>query len=345
MPISIHRRALQRCVIGVLTLAVSALSACGGSVGADTGDKSNPGDGLALSAFSTSQSGWNAVIPAFLASPQGAGIKIEPTFGSSGEMTQTIVDGKATADIVNLADAPSVGRLVQAQKVSADWNTGPTGGSPFGSVVTFVVRAGNPDNIHDWSDLLRPGLEVVVPNPTITGSGKWSLLAAYAAASHGNQDPAAGLAFVDSLVLEHVKAAPANGIQATNAFTQGTGDVLITSESNAIDAQRKGEKIDYITPPQTLKVDNVVAVTSGGPHVDAATKLRDYVYTAGAQRLWARAGFRPVDPTVAAEFATQFPAPQKLWTIADLGGWRQIDPRLFDSENGSITKIFNQAVQ
>ncbi|WP_264066504.1 extracellular solute-binding protein [Mycolicibacterium komossense] len=325
-------------------MAAVSVSACGRAGGADTDRDQAAKDGLALTAFTSSQPGWNAVIPAFLASPQGAGIKIEPTYGGSGVLVQNIKDGKP-ADIVNLADAPSIDQLVQADKVTRDWNAGTAAGSPFGSVVTFVVREGNPKNIHNWGDLLQPGLQVVTANPVLTGSGKWGLVAGYAVMSNGGQDPAAGMAFLNALVLEHIKGAgPGTGREAADNFANGAGDVLLTTEANALELERAGKSVEHVIPPQTLRVDNVVAVVEDGPHVDAASRLNDFLYTADAQRLWARAGFRPTDPAVVAEFAGQYPAPEKLWTVADLGGWRSIDPKFFDSENGAVTKIFNQAV-
>jgi sulfate/thiosulfate transport system substrate-binding protein len=78
-------------------------------------------------------------------------------------------------------------------------------------------------------------------------------------------------------------------------------------------------------------------------HADQANALKNYLYTPEAQKLWAEAGFRPVDPAVAADVAKDFPTPQKLWTITDLGGWSTVDPALFDKDNGSITKIYKQA--
>jgi sulfate/thiosulfate-binding protein len=340
---SMVRRVLRWCAAGALTVAVVGVSACGNAGGEEVAG-SDSKDGLALSAFTSAQSGWNAVLPAFLASPQGAGIKINPTYGASGELAQSVADGKS-ADLVNFSDEPSVTRLVGAGLVAPDWNAGPAAGGPFGSVITLMVRAGNPKNIHDWADLLQPGLEVVTPSPILSGSGKWGLLAAYAAMSNGNQDPAAGQAFVRTLILEHIKIAPSTGREATDAFLNGSGDVLLTPESSAIDAERRSSSVLHVAPSQTLKVDNLVAVVNKGPHVQEATALKDYLYTPEAQRLWARAGFRPADPTVAAQFASQFPVPEKLWTIDDLGGWNSIGPRFFDSENGVITKVFKEAVQ
>ena len=104
-------------------------------------------------------------------------------------------------------------------------------------------------------------------------------------------------------------------------FLQGTGDVLISYENEAINAERQGKPVEHVTPPQTFKIENPVAVVTSSAHLDQANALKNFLYTAEGQKLWAEAGFRPVDPPVAADFANDFPTPQKLWTIADLGGW------------------------
>ena len=201
------------------------------------------------------------------------------------------------------------------------------------------------EQIHGWADLLQPGIEVIVPNPARAGSGKWALLAGYAAMSDGNKDPQAGMAYVRSLVLEHVKVGPTTLREATDAFNSGIGDVFITPEVNAINLERQGKPVERVVPPQTLKTEYVAAVVSTSAHRDVAAKLVSFLYTSEAQRLWARAGFRPTQPEVAAEFAGDFPIPPTLWTIADLGGWRQVQLRFFDSKNGIITRVFNEATQ
>jgi sulfate/thiosulfate transport system substrate-binding protein len=286
--------------------------------------------------------GGSKIIPAFAATEQGKGAQVTASYGASGDQSRAVVDGKP-ADVVNFSVEPDVTRLVKAGKVSADWNKDATKGIPFASVVTLVVRKGNPKNIKDWGDLLQPGLEVISPSPLSSGSAKWNLLAPYAAKSNGGQDPQAGLDFVQKLVSEHIKLRPGSGREATDVFVQGSGDVLISYENEAINVERQGKPVEHIIPPQTFKIENPVAVVSSSGHLDKATQFKNYQYTQDAQRLWAQAGFRPVDPGVAQEFATDFPAPQRLWTIADLGGWSSVDPQLFDKDNGSITKIYKQA--
>ncbi|MGJ6123455.1 sulfate ABC transporter substrate-binding protein [Mycolicibacterium sp. Y3] len=328
-------------------LAVSAtlLAACGGGgssdVAGDTGG-AKADTTLTLVAYAVPEPGWSKIIPAFAATPEGKGVAVTTSYGASGDQSRGVVDGKP-ADIVNFSVEPDVTRLVKADKVAKDWNADATKGIPFGSVVSLVVRKGNPKGIKDWDDLLKPGIEVVTPSPLSSGSAKWNLLAPYAAKSNGGKDSAAGLDFINKLVTEHVKTRPGSGREATDVFLQGTGDVLISYENEAINVERQGKDVEHINPPQTFKIENPVAVVSTSAHLQQATALKNFLYTADGQKLWAEAGFRPVDPAVAADFAKDFPTPEKLWTIADLGGWKDVDPALFDKDNGSITKIYKQA--
>ena len=153
----------------------------------------------------------------------------------------------------------------------------------------------------------------------------------------------AGIDYVTKLVTEHVKTRPGSGREATDVFLQGTGDVLLSYENEAINVERQGKPVEHINPPQTFKIENPVAVVTSSTHLEQANALKNFLYTPEGQKIWAQAGFRPVDPSVAEDFANDFPTPQKLWTIADLGGWSAVDPKLFDKENGTITKIYKQA--
>jgi sulfate/thiosulfate transport system substrate-binding protein len=328
-----------------LAVTATLLAACGGGGSSDVaGGSQQPAaeTTLTLVAYAVPEPGWSKIIPAFAATPEGKGVAVTTSYGASGDQSRAVVDGKP-ADIVNFSVEPDVTRLVKANKVAKDWNADATKGIPFGSVVSLVVRKGNPKNIKDWDDLLQPGLEVVTPSPLSSGSAKWNLLAPYAAKSNGGQNAQAGLDFVTKLVTEHVKTRPGSGREATDVFLQGTGDVLISYENEAINVERQGKPVEHINPPQTFKIENPVAVVTSSTHLDKVTALKNFLYTPEGQKIWAQAGFRPVDPSVAVEFGNDFPTPQKLWTIADLGGWSAVDPALFDKDNGSITKIYKQA--
>jgi sulfate transport system substrate-binding protein len=332
-----------------LATATTVLAACGGGssdvVGG--GDAPKADTTLTLVAYAVPEPGWSKIIPAFAATPEGKGVEVTTSYGASGDQSRAVADGKP-ADLVNFSVEPDVTRLVKAGKVAADWNTDVTRGIPFGSVVSLVVRKGNPKNIRDWDDLLAPGIEVVTPSPLSSGSAKWNLLAPYAAKSDGGQNQQAGLDFVSQLVSDHVKTRPGSGREATDVFLQGTGDVLLSYENEAINIERQGAakgdvSVEHINPPQTFKIDNPVALVTTSTHLDKAGALKNFLFTPEGQKIWAQAGFRPVDPAVAAEFASDFPVPQKLWTIADLGGWTTVDSALFDKDNGAITVIYKKA--
>ncbi len=325
-----------------------ALTACSGGSSDVAGGAETAADGsggtINLFAYAVPKPGFDKVTAAFAQTEEGEGVTFNPSYGASGDQSRKVKDG-AQADFVNFSVEPDITRLVDAGLVDEDWNTGAYNGIPFGSVVTIVVREGNPKNIRDWDDLLQPGLEVVTPNPFSSGSAKWNLLAPYAAKSEGGKNPQAGLDYLDKLVGEHVKVQPKSGREATETFLQGTGDVLLSYENEALFTERNGDPVEHVTPPVTFKIENPAAVISNSPNIAQATAFRDYLYTTEAQRLWAEAGFRPVDPAVAAEFAADFPQPQKLWTIADLGGWKTVDAELFKQGSGSIAVIYDNATK
>jgi sulfate/thiosulfate-binding protein len=327
-------------------VALAVLSACGGSSDdAGAGDAAASADGdtkLSLVAYAVPKVGFDEVIPLFQKTDAGKGVSFSQSYGASGDQSRKVEAGLPT-DIVNFSVEPDVTRLVDAGLVEKDWNQNEHRGIPFGSVVTIVVRKGNPENIRTWDDLLKPGIEVVTPNPFSSGSAKWNLLAPYAEKSGGGKDGQAGLDYLSKLIGDHVKVQPKSGREATETFLQGTGDVLLSYENEAIFAKRQGEDVDYVTPDTTFKIENPVAVLNDAKEPEAAQAFVDFLYTPEAQRGWATAGFRPVDETVAEEFADDFPEPKTLWTIDDLGGWGKVNDELFDEENGSVAKIYEEA--
>ncbi|MGW5240209.1 sulfate ABC transporter substrate-binding protein [Monashia sp. NPDC004114] len=297
-----------------------------------------------LYAYAVPKVGFDAVIPAFQKTAAGKGVQFQQSYGASGDQSRKVAAG-AEADFVNFSVEPDITRLVDAGLVDQNWNANEHKGIPFGSVVTIVVRKGNPKGIKDWDDLLKPGVEVVTPNPFSSGSAKWNLLAPYAAKSNGGVNKAAGLAYINQLVTDHVKIQPKSGREASEAFIQGSGDALLSYENEALFLERDGEAVQHVTPPTTFKIENPAAVIRTSKNLTTATAFNDYLYTPEAQTLLAKAGFRVVDPTVAAEFASSFPAPAKLWTIADLGGWKAVDSTLFKKDVGDIAVIYDKATK
>ncbi|WP_278315081.1 sulfate ABC transporter substrate-binding protein [Lolliginicoccus levis] len=339
-----------RRISALAAAAALMLAGCAGGPSDIPGKATIGGDGsrgtLALFAYAVAKPGFDEVIPAFAETPEGEGISFLQSFGASADQSRKVTFG-APADVVAFSTAPDVERLVSEGLVREDWNDGEHGGVPFGSVVTLVVREGNPLGITEWDDLLRPGIEVITPNPFSSGSAKWNLLAPYAVASKGGEDPEAGLEFVERLVNDHITIQPGSAREATEAFLQGRGDVLITYENEAIFLERNGDPLEHVIPPRTLRIDNPMAIVDrpGSATRPLAEDFLEFQYTAAGQRAWAEAGYRPVIPGVLAEFDEEFPEPEQLWTVDELGGWDEVNATLFDPEKGFISVIYYEALR
>ncbi len=334
-------------VAAILALVVAACGGASDEVGGGDAPKAAGGgtaeaSKLALVAYAVPKVGFDKVIPLFTQTADGEGVSFSQSYGASGDQSRKVESGLPT-DVVNFSVEPDVTRLVEAGLVDESWNQNEHKGIPFGSVVTIVTRKGNPKNIKTWDDLLKDGVEVVTPNPFSSGSAKWNLLAPYAEKSNGGQNPEAGLAYLDKLIGDHIKVQPKSGREATETFLQGTGDVLLSYENEALFAERNGEDVEHTNPPVTFKIENPVAVLNNSKNPEKAKAFVDFLYTPEGQKAWAEAGFRPVDQTVAQEFASDFPEPQKLYTIDDLGGWSKVNDELFEPETGSVAKIYDEA--
>ena len=167
----------------------------------------------------------------------------------------------ADADVVHYSLETDVTRLVDEGLVADDWKDNATKGIATSSVVVFVVRPGNPEGIETWDDLVKPGVEIITPNPGSSGSARWNILAAWAhvTGNGGSEDDAK--AFLTKL-LNNTIALPGSGREATTAFTDGSGDVLLSYENEAILAKQNGAEVDYVLPPDTLLIENPAAVTT-----------------------------------------------------------------------------------
>jgi sulfate transport system substrate-binding protein len=338
-------KSLTALVAALLALVVAACGGASDEVGGGDAPKAAGGaeaSKLSLVAYAVPKVGFDKVIPLFAQTPEGAGVTFSQSYGASGDQSRKVESGLPT-DVVNFSVEPDITRLVDAGLVDEDWNQDEHKGIPFGSVVTIVTRKGNPENIKTWDDLLKPGIEVVTPNPFSSGSAKWNLLAPYAEKSNGGQDPKAGLAYLEQLIGEHIKVQPKSGREATETFLQGTGDVLLSYENEALFAERNGEDVEHTNPPVTFKIENPVAVLNNAENPEKAQAFVDFLYTPEGQKAWAEAGFRPVDQAVAQAFASDFPEPEKLYTIDDLGGWGKVNDELFEPETGSVAKLYDEA--
>jgi sulfate transport system substrate-binding protein len=207
------------------------------------------------------------------------------------------------------------------------------------SVVVFVVRNGNPKHIAGWSDLIKPGVDVVTPNPSTSGSARWNILAGYGAQLKQGKAPAQALGYVKTLLTKNVSVQDSSASAALQTFTSGKGDVLLDYESDALAARKAGDNVQIVYPAQTLLIETPIAVTSQSAHKAEAQAFVNWQWSQAGQTIWAEHGYRPVDQAVAKQFVSEFPTPPQLFTIEYLGGWTKVKMEFFDAANGSITKI------
>jgi len=340
-------KARSLAVLAVALAAALVLAACGGAddtAGGGSSSSSSAASGggaksqLSLVAYSTPQVVYDEVIPGFEKTEAGNGVSFKQSYGASGDQSRAVESG-LPADVVTFSLAPDMDRLVKAGLVAGDWASTPTKGLVSRSVVSLIVRKGNPKNIHTWDDLLKPGVKVLTPNPFTSGAAKWNILAAYGAKSGGGENAQAGLEYLRQLITKHVIVQDKSGREALQNFTSGTGDVLLSYENEAITAQKKGQKVDYVIPDQTISIENPIAVVQKSSHLQQAQAFVKYALSAPAQQQFADWGYRPVDQAVFDKNKAKFPTPKGLFTIQDLGGWSKINDEFFDPDKGSVAKI------
>jgi sulfate/thiosulfate-binding protein len=335
------RMTRTRALSGLLLAVLLTATACGGASDSTGGADASEGDtALSLVSYSTPPVVYDEIIPEFQKTGDGEGVGFKSSFGASGEQSRAVEAG-LKADVVSFSIEPDVTRLVDAGLVGSDWASKPHDGLVTTSVVSFIVRKGNPKNIKTWDDLVKPGVEVLTPNPFTSGAAKWNLLAGYGAKSQGGKDPEAGLAYLRKLITDNVKVQDKSGREALQTFTSGTGDVLLSYEYEATTARKKGEELDYVIPDDTIKIEIPIAVTEDAD--PAAQKFVDFVLSNTGQEKFADWGYRPVNEEVLAANQSKFPEPSGLFTIRDLGGWPKVNDELFDPEKGSVAKIEEEA--
>jgi len=300
---------------------------------------------LNLVAYSTPKPVMAKIIGDWEQTGQGEGVGFTQSYGASTNQAKAVIAGQP-ADIVFLSTGDDVNTLVDAGLVDSNWDHQGYNGIAADTVVVFAVRNGNPKHIKGWADLIRPGVQVVTPNPFSSGSAKWNILAAYLAERHLGKTDAQAQDYVEKL-FQHVVSQDTSGSNATNTFLGGKGDVLITYESEAINARLNGRSIDWVIPRQTMLIELPIAVVDSSSNKEKANQFIQYVKSVPAQQVFAQYGFRPVNETVAKEpsVVKQFPARPGMYTIDDktIGGWRAADKRWFDLSKGLMVKI-EQAV-
>ena len=310
-------------------IAAAALAACGGS----SGSSSDGGSKLSLVAYSTPKEAYEAIIPAFAKTPAGAGVTFSQSYGNSGDQARAIIAG-LPADIAALSLEPDVTKLVKEKLVAADWSSTPTKGIVTRSVVALAVRPGNPKHITGWDDLVKPGVEILTPNPFTSGGARWNVMAAYGAQIEQGKSEAQAIDYLGKL-FKHVVVQDKSAREALQNFTAGKGDVLISYENEAITARQKGEKLDYVLPDQTILIENpIAATTAAGPKAQA---FIDFATSEPAQKIFAAKGYRSIIDSLVD--AKTYPKPSGLFDITKFGGWDAVMKKFFDPKSSVMQRV------
>ncbi len=281
---------------------------------------------------------YNKAFTAHWKQETGDNVVIRQSHGGSGKQATSVING-IEADVVTLALAYDVDAIAQRGRIDKAWMKRlPDNSAPYTSTIVFLVRKGNPKQIHDWNDLAKPGVSVITPNPKSSGGARWNYLAAWGyALHHNNNDKAKAQGFVKAL-YKNVEVLDSGARGATNTFVErGIGDVLIAWENEALLATEKlGKgKFEIVTPsesilaePSVSVVDRVVDKKETRPVAEAYLK---YLYSPQGQEIAAQNFYRPRDAKVAQKYAAQFPK-LKLYTVDELaGGWAEAQKTHFAS--------------
>jgi sulfate/thiosulfate-binding protein len=289
---------------------------------------------------------YNAAFAKYWKAKTGQDVTIKQSHGGSGTQARSVIEGLA-ADVVTLGLAADIDAIAtQGKLLPINWASRLSdNSSPYTSTIVFLVRKGNPKGIKDWSDLIKPGVSVITPNPKTSGGARWNYLAAWgwALKQPGGTD-ATAKEFVRKL-YKNVPGLDTGARGSTTTFVQrGIGDVLIAWENEALLARKElgPDKLQIVVPTVSVLAEPPVAVVDKvvlrrGTREVAQAYLQ-YLYSKEGQEIVAKNYYRPRDPEIAAKYAAQYPK-LNLVTIADFGGWSKVQPLHF-AEGGVFDQIY-----
>lgn len=313
---------------------------------------------LTFAAFAVAREVYSDLIEAFKAKWQaetGQTLIVQESYQGSGALSRAIAGG-FNVDVTALQQDPEIDRLVDAGLITHDWRE-VYGGYASTSVVVFAVRPGNPENIQDWADLAREGIEIVTPNPGTSGGARWMYLAAYGAALNGQVEgyeatPEGASEFLGA-VIRNTSVLARDGRESFVTFEDGIGDVTITYENEVLSALDSGSEIEPVYPTSTILLQQPIALID--EYVDAngtrevAQAFVDFVQSAEGQTIIASHGYRPVDPEILAEIEADeelsaiYPPIDDLFTIELYENWVEAN-KLF-GESGEFTRLLAENAQ
>ncbi|MCX6872015.1 MAG: sulfate ABC transporter substrate-binding protein [Verrucomicrobia bacterium] len=276
----------------------------------------------------------------------GDSVRVTQSHGGSGKQARSVIDG-LRADVVTLALSYDIDAIAKKPALLApEWQKRlPDNSSPYTSLIVFLVRKGNPKGIHDWSDLVRPGVGVITANPKTGGGARWNFLAAYGyALKQSGGDEAKAVDFVKKL-YDNVPVLDSGARGSTVTFIErGVGDVLITWENEALLAQRESAAagLERVIPAMSILAEPPVTWVDGVVQrkgtAEVAQAYVQHLYSDDGQRLAAKHFYRPRNAKIAAEFSGQFPKVEIFTIEAVFGGWSKAQKQHF-AEGGTFDVI------
>jgi sulfate transport system substrate-binding protein len=310
----------------LILLLGSAVSGCGGS-----GEEGE--DTIAVVGYSTLGPLYEKVLePAFQKTPQGKGVTFTNSFGPSTDQSRAVAAGQP-ASVVTFSQEGDLERLIEKDElVPSKWHGYELPGLAQNSTVALIVRKGNPKKLKTLHDLLTKNVKIIIPNPFSSGAGRWDVMALYGSLLHEGKSQQGAFTAIKE-ILEKTVEQPPSAQDALTAFLEGKGDVLLSYESDGINAKREG-KADYVVPPRTILTEAPIAVTKGAP--PAAEAFVKFIQSDPGQELLIAHGYRPIYTRLV---GANFPTPPDLFIIIDFGSWKQFNSEFFDEQTGSIAKI------
>jgi len=289
---------------------------------------------------------WRAINEKFIPKYQkdtGTAVDIKQSHGGSGTQARAVIDG-LEADVVTLALWPDTNAISKAGQIAPGWEKRlPNNSLPYTSTAVFVVRKGNPKNIHDWPDIVKPGVEIVTPNPKTSGNGKVSFLAAWGSVTQRGGSEADALEFVKK-IYEHTPVLDLGARGSTTTFVQkGIGDVHLAWENEArLGVQEAGGSVEIVYPPISFLAEPPVTwvdanVKRKGTEAAAKAYL-EFLYTEEGQEIIAKNFYRPIDPSVRQKYASTFPEVKLFPITAIAKSWDDAYAKFFN--NGGLFDSF-----